>query len=249
MDMKWRTNAAKVAIALDRITTETILILIFIVLTLVVSTVIDSVRLTARGIHGVKYCDFDELLRINPDTCAWLRIYGTHINHPVVRGEDNYRYLDTDFYGKYYAGGTLFLCSENSRDLSDEFNVIHGHHMARGAMFGDLGQYYDREFFDEHRTGVILTLERNYRLALAAVCRVNSHDNRIYDVSLKRKTHIEAIRETAVHTCRRDFDWGKLLVLSTCTGDIDDHRTVVVFTMEYDPKLKTPEEEDGDGRS
>ena len=226
----------------DRVITEGIAITTVMILLFFISSAADSARLTLKGTDSIKYRSFDELLRINPDTCAWLRVDGTHINHPVVQGENDYKYLETDFYGKYYAGGTLFLSHKNKRDFSDSYNVIHGHHMAMGAMFGDLGKYRSRKYFDEHKTGVLLTPAKNYRLKAAAVCRVNAHDAGIYNIKLEMKKHIECIREAAVHIESYEYEGLKLLALSTCTGDMDDYRTVVVFIMEQDEKLKSDEE-------
>ena len=39
---------------------------------------------------------FDELLAVNEDVCAWLTIDNTKIDYPVLQGETNLDYINTD---------------------------------------------------------------------------------------------------------------------------------------------------------
>lgn len=39
---------------------------------------------------------FDELVSRNPDVLAWLTLYGTGIDYPLVQGKDNEQYLNTN---------------------------------------------------------------------------------------------------------------------------------------------------------
>ena len=43
---------------------------------------------------------FSELQKKNPDVFAWLNVYGTQIDYPVLQSGDNEKYLNTDdLYG------------------------------------------------------------------------------------------------------------------------------------------------------
>ena len=44
---------------------------------------------------------FGQLRDINPDVCGWLTLDGTAIDYPVVQGESNFTYLNTDVYGSF----------------------------------------------------------------------------------------------------------------------------------------------------
>ena len=63
--------------------------------------------------------DFSELLAINEDVCAWVTMDGTNIDHPVVQGETNLTYINTDVYGQFSLPGSIFLDSRNKRDFSE----------------------------------------------------------------------------------------------------------------------------------
>lgn len=51
---------------------------------------------------------FDELLAVNPDVCAWLTLDGTNIDYPVLQGESNLSYINTDVYGNFALAGSIF---------------------------------------------------------------------------------------------------------------------------------------------
>ena len=207
-----------------------LLVILLCLIVFVGSAFLDNHLLTDRGIGGLEYHDFHELLAINPDTVAWLTLDGTHIDHPVVQGEDNFEYLDRAFTGDYYAGGTLFLDFRSSRDLSDKYSIIHGHHMAGGAMFGDLEKYLDRRFFTEHYNGTLLTPTYDYDLRIIAAGEFDAYDQAIYTVGneipfgkIKKKTCFRRTYEID--------DAKQILALSTCSSDMTDNRIVVFCKM------------------
>ncbi len=80
--------------------------------------------------------DFSELLSINPDVCAWLTMDGTNIDFPVLQGETNLTYINRDVYGKFALAGSIFLDSQNAKEFTDPYNLLYGHHMDGGNMFG-----------------------------------------------------------------------------------------------------------------
>mgnify|MGYP000060789688 FL=1 len=69
----------------------------------------------------------EELMALNPETRGWLTIDGTHIDYPVVQGEDDMKYVNTDIYGEFSLSGAIFLSCINSPDFSDHYNLMYGH--------------------------------------------------------------------------------------------------------------------------
>ncbi len=208
-------------------------ILLFILLSLIAfvgSALLDNWKFLERGMGTLPYHNFDELLAINPDTVAWLTIPGTHIDHPVVQGKDNFEYLDKGFDGRFYAGGCLFLDCSNKRDFSEDYNIIHGHHMAGGAMFADLDKFKDAGFFAEHRAGTLLTPSKDYDLEILAVGEYDAYDPKVYAAGYELNKGY--IGKTCLYM-RKDklTAAGKVLALSTCSGDMSDNRTVLLCEM------------------
>ena len=58
---------------------------------------------------------------ISDDMVAWITIDGTNIDYPVMQGDDNVKYLNTDPFGKYSLSGSIFLDSRNAPDFSDYY--------------------------------------------------------------------------------------------------------------------------------
>lgn len=187
------------------------------------SGLIDGLLVLEEGINTVRYHSFQQLLDINPDTLAWLTMDGTRIDHPVVRSHDNFDYLDRSFDGRDYAGGTLFMDKDN-RGFDDPYCIIHGHHMAGGAMFGDLPKYLEKDFFEENRTGKLLTPEYDYDVKVLAAGIFDAYDRSIYRVG--GTVPYAYMKEKAITICR-DAEPSHVVALSTCLDDMSDNRVVV----------------------
>lgn len=201
------------------------LFLLLIALLFIASTIYDMHAFTGQGKDTEGFRGFDVLLSENPDTVAWIRMDGTHIDHPVVQGEDNFEYIDKGFDREFYQGGAIFLDEKNAYDMSDSFLIIHGHHMSRGAMFSDISNYLDESFFNEYKTGELLTPNGDYALTVMGVNIANAYNDELYYVGSEPPLRF-------VDECRlkRSVDFAendKLVLLSTCAGDMTNDRVVL----------------------
>lgn len=176
------------------------------------------------------------LREINPDVCGWLTIDGTQIDYPLLIGESNSSYINTDFYGEYAVGGSLFLDYRNSKDFSDFNTIIHGHNMSQSRMFSDIKLFYNQTFFSSHGTGTLYTPQGAYELEVFAFKRTDSFDYRFYTPNLQqessKKDFCEYITETALHY--RDVGVttkDRLLVLSTCYLSVANGRDVLLVRI------------------
>ena len=183
-------------------------------------------RILSRGRHSTGYTGFTSLSAVNPDVEGWIIMDGTHIDHPFVRSADNFDYLDKGFDGRPYAGGTLFL-DKSCGGIEDAYCIIHGHHMAAGAMFGDLPRYLEPDFFEKHRTGTLLTTEHDYDIEVFAAGVFNAYDSQVYAAGSAQSGYIN---EKAVNV-RPAGDPGHVLALSTCCDDMSDNRVVVFCAL------------------
>lgn len=111
---------------------------------------------------------FGQLRDINPDVCGWLTLDGTAIDYPVVQGESNFTYLNTDVYGSFALAGSIFLDVDCDTDFSGRYSLLYGHHMENGRMFGDLDKYKDGAFFRQNTTGTLTLPGGSYRLEVLA---------------------------------------------------------------------------------
>lgn len=123
---------------------------------------------------------FEEMREINKSTSAWIIMPGTHIDYPVVQGKDDLEYAMKDVYGQNSLTGSIYLSAVNSRDFTDSFNLIYGHYMDNGAMFGDIEKYEDSSYFQSHQDGYLITTEGLYDLHVFARLSADAYDSRIY---------------------------------------------------------------------
>jgi sortase B len=123
---------------------------------------------------------FGQLRDINPDVCGWLTLDGTAIDYPVVQGESNFTYLNTDVYGSFALAGSIFLDVDCDADFSGRYSLLYGHHMENGRMFGDLDKYKDGAFFRQNTTGTLTLPGGSYRLEVLACLVVPASEQAIF---------------------------------------------------------------------
>ena len=71
-----------------------------------ISTVQDNNKIDNTINYNV---NFDKLKLINPDCIAWLKVEGTSIKYPIVKGSDNSFYLKHSLDKAYNSAGWPFI--------------------------------------------------------------------------------------------------------------------------------------------
>lgn len=176
---------------------------------------------------------FSELMKINSDVCGWLTIDDTHIDYPIVQGEDDMEYINKDVYGNFTLSGSIFLNSENASDFSDSYTLIYGHHMENGAMFGDVGKFVDSAYFDTHKTGTLFTNNSEvYEVEIFACVETDAYDVMIYYPTYYEQGNIqellEYIEENAVAYRNINVKSSDCIIgLSTCDESSTNGRIVL----------------------
>ena len=171
----------------------------------------------------------ERLITENP--VAWIQIDGTSVDFPVLQGKDNVEYLNKDPYGEFSFSGSIFLDSRNSADFTDGYNVIYGHHMSGGHMFGCLDSFLNEGYFKEHRTGTLVTKDRIYDIKLFAVVKCLATDPYIFAPGEKS---VKVVRNYILPKSEFHFEIGNeelLLALTTCTDKGDDSRLAVIASL------------------
>jgi len=179
---------------------------------------------------------FEQLQAINPNVFGWLTVYGTNIDYPLLQGEDNQRYVYTNARGEPAMSGAIFLDFRNNLDFTDFNNIIYGHDMARGAMFGDIANFVEEYYFDTHRFGMVFTGEEYYGLEIFALLLVDAHDFEIYNPTMTdtniKEEFFERIFSEAIH--QRDINVttnDRIVMLSTCTPTATNGRHILLARL------------------
>ena len=188
---------------------------------------------------GKTAANTNDLSAINKDYRAWLTINGSQIDYPVVQGRDDLFYASHDVYGGVSLSGAIYLAAANDPNFNDSYNVVFGHHMDNGAMFGSLDKFRDEKYFHSHQTGTLVTKSRVYKLTLFAVATTDAYESQIYDVGDRagqvisfltggRENDAGVGTKVLVYDKEAAKDAVKVVALSTC-ADADTNGRLVVF--------------------
>ncbi len=186
------------------------------------------------GGGGANY-SLEELIAINPDTRAWITIDDTHMDYPVVQGETDMEYVNKDIFGEFSLSGSIFMSCLNSPDFSDAYTLIYGHHMDNSAMFSDVMEFLDADYFESHQTGTLFLPDRTYRITLFACIEADGYDTLIYNPGPDFATGelLEYLKTSS--TQYRDIGvtaGDKIIGLSTCVDAQTTERAVLFGRLE-----------------
>ncbi len=186
----------------------------------------------------------ETLIKINKDYRAWLTLYDTNIDYPLMQGADDLYYASHDVHGKSSLTGAIYLAAANSGDLSDNYNLIYGHHMDNAAMFGGLDYYTAKDYFDAHREGLLVGTDSLYDMTVFAVVLTNAYEGQVYTTGERDLAALLSfIEENALifdETAAAGAE--KIAALSTCADTGTDGRTVVFAVL----RERTQEEDSVD---
>lgn len=175
---------------------------------------------------------FADLRKLNPDVVAWLTVDNTGIDYPVVQGEDNFEYLDKDAKGDDSASGSIFLDSECDPNFGETYEVLYGHHMQAGKMFGDLDRFLDEDFFNANQDATLYLPSETLGLQVCAVIKADAYDGVLFSTpadSTRVPQVIHKLEAEAIHL--REGSLGEsdqLVALSTCSSGGANERIVVI---------------------
>jgi sortase B len=187
--------------------------------------------------------DFKALLEVNSDIVGWIQVPNTVIDYPVLQSseDDPEYYLYRDYKRQDTKYGSVFLNSLNSVDLSKRNSkcmTLYGHHMNDGRMFAAILQFADLDFYCTTPTFSFDTTESTGDWKVISVFKTNirSDQGEVFEyvrpdfaddddfLNFVYQVRIRSIINTPVTVNEDD----QLVVLSTCSYEYDDFRTVVV---------------------
>ncbi len=181
---------------------------------------------------------------INPDYTGWLTLDDTEIDYPVMQGENDIFYAFHDIYKNESQTGSIYMSASNTSDYSDNYNLLYGHDMAAGMMFGGLHNYLKEEgYLEAHKTGVLISRDLIYDLEVFAAILTDAYEANVYNVGNRDLSELMAYIDSLpddekVISPSLPENADKILALSTCASGAATYGRVVVFaTMKVRPKI------------
>lgn len=166
--------------------------------------------------------DWNKLEDINKDIIGWIKIENTNINYPILKDDDNLKYLKHSFDGKYNKNGSIFTLNDNP--FQDNETIIYGHNMRSGLMFSELGKYMNEEFLNAHLNFEIYTKNANYKATIFSCYSigVNKEENNIKLLDFQEE--IEYYKKASKYSINNIGKIEKIVKLSTCSY-LNNHTT------------------------
>ena len=197
------------------------------------SKVLKKVTQTIAVDDNDKYTvDFVKLKDINSDAVGWIRVSGTKIDYPVVKGSNNDYYIDHSFDKTYNTAGWIFMDYKNSADLKDKNTVIYGHNRRNDSMFGTMKNILNSDWYnnEDNRYVHYITETDDILYEVFSVYKIEAEDYYIktsFDTTKDYERFINtmksrSIKDFGVNVTTKD----RILTLSTC-ADNNNYRVVL----------------------
>lgn len=175
--------------------------------------------------------DFKALQKKNKDVIGWIQFENFSLSYPVAHDSGDSYYLTHTIDKKSNKSGSIYVPASNKGDFNDTNTIIFGHNMKNGTMFGLLGRYKEKAFFELNQYFYIYTpsTEKKYQIFSVYVGDQNGVSYTIYGAknddyakfleTLKKKS----MYETGVSVSREN----NIVTLSTCVSDDKTKRLII----------------------
>lgn len=182
----------------------------------------------------VQAVDLSALREQYPDVRGWLTIPGTTVDYPVLQSgeEDPEYYLKRNYQGEWDANGSLFLQWNCSAEDGPN-RIIYGHNMNSGAMFGNLDQYEDAEFWAAHKKVFFQTEKGMEEYTVVAVLKTDIRKFPFTKTDFPDESGLKeyvdlAKSQEVFETGENVAECNSMLTLVTCAYEWSGARTVVI---------------------
>lgn len=181
--------------------------------------------------------NYSKVFKLNTDMVAWLKIEGTNINYPVMQTPQNPDYyINKNFYKQDSSWGTPYM--EEECDINSSSNlIIYGHHINNYRMFGELENYKDKKYYNNHKVIKLIT-ERDVReYEIVTVFKTTVYEENEFKYYEFINYKIQQQLDDFINQCESKafYNTGvkctggdKLITLSTCEYSSKNGRLVVV---------------------
>jgi sortase B len=166
--------------------------------------------------------NWDKMLEINKDIIGWIRIENTNINYPILKDNDNLKYLKHSYNGNYNSNGSIFTL--NNDPFNEKITTIYGHNMKNGIMFSELSKYMNEEFLKEHSNIEIYTKAQNYKATIFSCYSIDVNQEEINIKLLDFEDEIEYYKKASKYSIDNIGEIKKIIKLSTCSY-LNNHTT------------------------
>ena len=169
--------------------------------------------------------DFNELLKKNKDTVAFIHMENTNINYPVVKTSDNKYYLNHAFDKSRNSAGWVFMDYRNNLEGLSDNTVIYGHGRLDKTVFGSLKNTLTKSWQSNKDNYVIWlsTPKENMLFQIFSIYTIQSESYYIttsFDTTESKKNWIDEMQKRNTSLAYAPVSVNdNILTLSTCQNN------------------------------
>ncbi len=168
--------------------------------------------------------DFKALKEQNEDVVAYLKVFGTNIDCPILRSYNNNYYLKHGFDKEYNILGWPFADYRNIFDGKDKNIIMYGHNLNDGTLFGSLINVLSADWQNkaENRVIILVTPEETKLYEVFSTYEYKPEDYYLTTDFESAEAYISFLNEIKTRSNRNyGVEIGqddKILTLSSCIG-------------------------------
>ncbi|MBP3197936.1 MAG: class B sortase [Butyrivibrio sp.] len=205
-------------------------------------TVTDTTELPPGATYPPLQINFDQLKGINKDFVGWLYMPCFDLNYPVVHENEIDEYIKKTFEGKYNSSGCLFTDVLSTVDFTGMHDIIFGHNMRNGSMFGQfkkLIQDDGKDIINSNPYVYIYTENAVYKYKIFAyyVTPVGSDAYSVVTSEQEYNDFLKFISSNNLYEKPADLDmstYPSILTLSTCNGRTGSGKRLVIHSAKVE---------------
>ncbi len=183
--------------------------------------------------------DFASLKALNSDIIGWLYFPALEISYPIVKENSIDQYLYRTFDGTYNRAGCIFMDVLSNPDFSGPSDMLFGHNMKNGSMFGSLKRLYkekDKDLLADDPYVYIFTEDNTYRYRIFSYYTTTQGSYSYTEVKTDKEydDYLAYVKRNSMIELPDGLDFKNrppLLTLSTCSGNTGSGMRFVVHTV------------------
>lgn len=160
----------------------------------------------------------------NSDIKGVISIEGEdEFHYPIAQSNDNEFYLSHDYHKNYYKHGSIFADYRIDLDSSDKV-LLFGHNSSFiKTPFGNLENYYDVNYYNNHKYIDLKTENSLYRYEIFSVY-VETSDFTYVNLNFDSKKgwyeHLEKLKSKSLYDTKVEVSSeDKILIMQTCSNN------------------------------
>lgn len=186
-------------------------------------------------IKNETYNNFVKAKNNNTNVIGWIKISGTLIDYPIMHSKDDSYYLTHNSSEKEDKNGAIFM--ESSQNGWSSINMIHGHNLKSGKMFGQLVKYKEEDFCKEHRYIEIARDDKVLKYKVFSVFIADGSNEEFpiqFTDYVKYKEYYVQLLERSMFKLDTSVNVNDIILLNTCSYEFSNAHFIVCAQLVED---------------